>query len=216
MNEELSLAVYSYLCQFNKIKKNGNKTIHNGSNGYKNRKALVINDNNYIDLIKSIEAICNDLDYKIIRLDELENQKNNKLNRISEATQSQRISCLPEALNEKLKMLERIINNDSQKFNKLLNINCDIEQEVNMQYSLPSNSTCTSSDTITHYFTLDTKERTVYNIIQDNIYQLCAKKKTLILIVDSFSSEDDKTYLSGIINKISTTKCPIVILTSKL
>jgi hypothetical protein len=72
-----------------------------------------------------------------------------------------------------------------------------------------------NSETITHYFNQDTKERTVYNNIQDNIYQICAKKKTLILIVDSFSyCEEDKTYLNGIINKIAQTKCPIVILTS--
>jgi hypothetical protein len=89
----------------------------------KNKKALVLCDpsENFIDKIKLIECICNDLDYKIIRLDELENQKINKLNKISEATQSQRLSCLPETLNEKLKILERIVNNDHMKLNYLIN-----------------------------------------------------------------------------------------------
>lgn len=157
--------------------------------------------------------ICGDQDYKIIRLDELENQKMNKLNRISEATQSQRLSCLPEALNEKLKILERIISNNHQKFNSLFNNHIDLSDS--QPSSMTPTTSTTASETITHYFTQDTKERSIYNTIQDNVYRICAKKKTLILIVDSFKNEDDKTYLNGIINKISLTKCPIIILTSK-
>ena len=39
---------------------------------------MVIYDENYIELIKTIETICSDRDYKVIRLDELENGKINK------------------------------------------------------------------------------------------------------------------------------------------
>jgi len=82
-----------------------------------NRKAFVIHDSDYVEKIKIVESICNELDYKIIRIDELEAQKNSQLNKISEATQSMRLSCLSERLSDKLKVLERIVNNDQLKFN---------------------------------------------------------------------------------------------------
>jgi hypothetical protein len=77
----------------------------------------VIHDSDYVEKIKIVESICNELDYKIIRIDELEAQKNSQLNKISEATQSMRLSCLSERLSDKLKVLERIVNNDQLKFN---------------------------------------------------------------------------------------------------
>jgi hypothetical protein len=158
------------------------------------------------------------MDYKMIKLDELENGKINKLNKISEATQSQRLSCLPEIISDKLKILERIVNNDNQKFNNLVNRSKEKDNEVEIvSCTFPLQISANPNESITHYFTHDTKVRNVYNIIQDNIYQICAKKKTLILIVDSFTqTEDDKIYLNGIINKISNTKCPIIILTNNL
>jgi hypothetical protein len=79
----------------------------------------VIHDSDYVEKIKIIESICYELDYKIIRIDELEPQKNAHLNKISEATQSMRLSCLSERLSDKLKVLERIVSNDPTKFNIL-------------------------------------------------------------------------------------------------
>ena len=79
----------------------------------------MIHDSEYVEKIKLVESICHELDYKIIRIDELEPQKNAHLNKISEATQSMRLSCLSERLSDKLKVLERIVSNDQNKFNLL-------------------------------------------------------------------------------------------------
>jgi hypothetical protein len=208
----------NYLKYFNKKKK---KSKH------RETKALVIFDDGYVELVKTIETICNDMDYKILKLDELESGKINKLNKISEATQSQRLSSLPEYINEKLKILDKIVNNESHKFSFMLNetmtnnfssgsnySSLQTQSQLMRSDSLNSNDSVKSTAPITHWFQQDTKERMLFNTIQDNIYQICAKKKTLILIVDSFSHyEDDKNYLNSIMEKISTSKCPIVILT---
>jgi hypothetical protein len=69
---------------------------------------------------------------------------------------------------------------------------------------------------VTDYFLRDEREKNIYSFIQNNVYALCAKKKTLTLIVDKFQDEEDKQYFNNIVAKISNTKSPIVILTGKL
>ena len=59
----------------------------------------------YMQNIKKIEMICDDLGYQIIRLDE-EANKAMKLNKASEATKSKRISSLPEDLKNKINIIE--------------------------------------------------------------------------------------------------------------
>ena len=67
---------------------------------------------------------------------------------------------------------------------------------------------------ITKYFLLNTEENSIFKIIQNNIYKFCNIQKTLILISDSFSFEEDKKYMVNILNKISKSKIPIIILTN--
>jgi hypothetical protein len=115
LNENLTSAIITYLKHFNKKIKKHKLNIS------LNKKALVLHSEEYIEKVKIIESICNDLDYKILKLDEFESQKSAKLNKIAEATQSQRLSCLPDTMSEKLKILDAIINNNQLKFNSLLN-----------------------------------------------------------------------------------------------
>ena len=90
----------------------------------KNKKALIIFDcDDHLNKIKMLEAICDDMDYNIIRIDQTEKSRNSKLNSISEAFQSNRISSLDEKKSDKLKILEKIINNNPGKLSNLLNIN---------------------------------------------------------------------------------------------
>ena len=116
LEEDLTTALMNYLERFNKKRKRrGNYKDTSGNLNFPDRRAFVINDKNYIEKIKTVETICSDLDYKVIRLDELEMGKLNKLNKIAEATQSQRISSLPEGLSEKLKILETDSVQDCKK-----------------------------------------------------------------------------------------------------
>ena len=67
---------------------------------------------------------------------------------------------------------------------------------------------------ITKYFLSNTEENSLFKVIQSNIYNYCNIQKTLILISDSFSSEEDKKYMINILNKISKSKIPMIILTN--
>jgi hypothetical protein len=88
----------------------------------KNRKAFVIYEHQDIcQKVSYIESICSEMNFKLLKLDELECQKSYKLNKISEATQSHSLSCLPEPINDKLKILERIVNNSQGKLTSLIN-----------------------------------------------------------------------------------------------
>jgi hypothetical protein len=85
------------------------------------RKALVIYDHtDFLSQIATLEAIFEDLDYNIIRIDPIEKNKNQKLNEISEAFQSNRISSLDDRKGDKLKILEKLVNNNPSKISNLL------------------------------------------------------------------------------------------------
>jgi hypothetical protein len=85
------------------------------------KKALVIYDSeDYLSRVKMLEAICEDLDYNIIRIDQIDKNRNLKLNEISEAFQSNRISSLDERKSEKLRILEKIVNNNPAKISNLI------------------------------------------------------------------------------------------------
>jgi len=173
------------------------------------------------------------LDFNILKIDDLESKKLTKFNKISEATQSQRISSISDIVKEKLGLLEKILNNNNVKFISFFN------QELNKQLETYSNNTSIKKEKsksnnnggsssgnnsnllpmkdITKYFNQDTKERKIYNVINHNILKLLNMKKTLILLSDSFANiEEAKSYVSSVMGKINDTKCPIVFLTSKL
>ena len=224
-------------------------TICNYVERYQSEKALYLySPFNYVNDVAHIESICNFLGYKTIRIDETEVNKNYKLNKISEATRSQRIAILPEDVNNNLTLLETIVNSYSDKFTELN----DIQQVNDMLYKdntcissnkalLLSSSSSRKSKLITtmkgyssnskiqSFFAMNTKENEIYKKIQNKLFQYCNQQKTLILIVDSFdidhyignvvctyNNNNEHKYLMNIIQKISGSKCPIIVLSNSM
>ena len=216
---------------------------------YDYEKALYIyTKQDYFNYLRKAEIICSLLNYNIIRIDETDLAKYLKLNKIYEATQSQCISFIPDELNNRIFLLESILNNYIEKWKEIIKYNNNFhslskvtEDNINDIDSPSTNSTChkkiiknnsvvtnkkdinkknkkNESDkfmkNITKYFLLNTEENTIFKIIQNNIYKYCSIQKTLILISDSFSSDEDKKYMVNILNKISKSKIPIIILTN--
>lgn len=169
------------------------------------------------------------MDFYILKIDDLENKKLLKFQKISEATQSQRLNSISDILNEKLGVLEKILNNANLKFISFFNqetkkLNDLTISTAKKEKSKSKNNGGTSSSSnsnlipmkeITTYFNQDTRERKIYNLIKDNILKFLKLKKTLILLNDTFANVDEaKTYINNIMTKINDSKCPIVILTS--
>jgi len=201
------------------------------------QKAFVLyDDNDYLSSQKIIEAVCNDTDFNILKIDDLENKKMSKFSKISEATQSQRITSISDIVKEKLGLLEKILNNNNVKFVSFFNQELIKQQpetnsnnttssikkkesKNNHNYGTSSanNSNLLPMRDITKYFNHDTRERKIFNIINSNILKLLNMKKTLILLSDAFANvEEAKSYVSSVMGKINDTKCPIVILTSNI
>lgn len=189
---------------YEKIKEHLENYILNFEGG----KALYIySPFDHIGDISKIEIICKNLGYNIIRIDDTEENKNYRLNKIAEATKSQRIPCLTEDLNHELFILEAMVNNFGDKFNVIHGENS----------SSPSTSTdSTRNNSITNYFNKNTKENNLFKTIQNKIFQYCNKEKSLILIVDSFNEPTSHKFLVNIINKISGSKCPIIVLSNDI
>ena len=117
------------------------------------------------------------MDFNILKIDDLETKKLQKFSKISEATQSQRITSIPDTVKEKLGLLEKILNNNNVKFISFFN------QEINKQADTNSNNNSIKKDKIknnnnggtasgnnssllpmkdiTKYFNQDTKERKI-------------------------------------------------------
>ena len=96
----------------------------------------------YMQNIKKIEMICDDLGYQIIRLDE-EANKAMKLNKASEATKSKRISSLPEDLKNKINIIEYLtIQKENYKWKKYLEENdIHVPEKNEMVIDLENNDT---------------------------------------------------------------------------
>ncbi len=235
--------INSYIKKFKKNRKKNKK-----------QKACVLfkNDEDFLGLIKDIEVICNNLDYQIIRIDD-ETNKQMKLNKISEATKSQRISSIDEQLIQKINILEYMIGHSKWR-NFLLNsgviydskIKIPLTDSLIFEKENPSqiktqstdinleklsfsqnNSKESNSRTIsilgkennstTSSINRNSQEYIVLENFKQNVFNICLKKKTLILISDSLNmSDENKEYLNQIIKKIPDSKCPIVILTNNL
>ena len=217
---------------------------------FDNEKALYIySSQDYFNYLKKAEIIFSILNYNIIRIDETDLTKYLKLNKIYEATQSQCISFIPDELNNRMFLLESILNNFIEKWkditkynnNKLKSLSKISEETFNEIDSPSTNSTYIKKSkiinnnnlinkkesrknkknengkfmkNITKYFLSNTEENSLFKVIQSNIYNYCNIQKTLILISDSFSSEEDKKYMINILNKISKSKIPMIILTN--
>jgi hypothetical protein len=176
------------------------------------------------------------MDYQILKIDDLEIRKLLRFQKISEATQSKRISSIPDSLNNKVDILEKILNNNSQRFlsfflnnNNIENTNFNKEKDkekidtrifFNKKEAKKINTNIGNyslSKEITDFYTSNiTKEREVFKSIKHNMMKFVINKKTLILISDTFSNIDEtKSYINSIMGKVNETKTPIVILTSK-
>ena len=212
----------------------------------KTQNALVLynSGNDLVENVKTIETICEDLGYLTIRLDELENNKCAKFNKTSEATKSQRISSLSEDLISKIRILHYLAEEkgNNSKWIDYLNscgiipsqntasnnedvIMRELENNDTQMSSQQNQNTLLSVNLISKVNNFrkvekndDSFEYKMFDNFQRNIFDISLSKRTLILIVDTFSPVDDenKQYLSNIISKIPATKCPIVILTNNL
>ena len=228
---DLVSTITNYIKKFKKTPKK-KKTVQT-------QTALVLyQKEDYMQNIKKIEMICDDLGYQIIRLDE-EANKAMKLNKASEATKSKRISSLPEDLKNKINIIEYLtLQKENYKWKKYLEEN-DIhvpEKNNEMVIDLENNDTqiSTQQNTISNLLNINlisranhanaqnidktTNEYKVFENFQSNLFDISFNKKTLILITDTFTPVDDdnRNYLSSIISKIPSTKCPIIILTNNL
>ncbi len=97
-----------------------NKYIKN----FDNEKALYIySSQDYFNYLKKAEIIFSILNYNIIRIDETDLTKYLKLNKIYEATQSQSISFIPDELNNRMFLLESILNNFIEKWKDITKYN---------------------------------------------------------------------------------------------
>ena len=231
------------------------KTFKKNRKKNKKQKACVLfkNDEDFLGLIKDIETIYNNLDYQIIRIDD-ESNKQIKLNKISEATKSQRISSIDEQLIQKINILEYMIGHSKWR-NFLLNSGVIYESKIKIPLSdsfifekenpsqiktqstdinileklsfSQNNSKDSNSRTIsilgkennstTSSINRNSQEYIVFENFKQNVFNICLKKKTLILISDFLNMNDEnKEYLNQIIKKIPDSKCPIVILTNNL
>ena len=189
------------------------------NNDYRVDKGFLLFDKN--DDFKIIEAICNDFHYKIIRIDELDKEKNKKLNKISEACQSQRIFTLKDSINDKTKLLQNVLSlpetidsqsnyidiienqENSNHSNSSLNLNNNIENITNQ-----TKACLQKQDTIN-------KIESIKNMVE-NIRNIGSSQKNLILIYDKFINyEEDKTFFNTLSKLVSNSKCPVVVITSK-
>jgi len=72
---------------------------------------LLFKTHEFVRTIEYIEAICNELNFDIIKIDE-QKDKILKLNKISEATQSHKISTVSNLINEKIKIVTSVMQNN--------------------------------------------------------------------------------------------------------
>lgn len=174
----------------------------------------------YFQNVKLIEALCNDYHYKIIRIDELDKEKNRKLNKISEACQSQRIFTLKDSLNDKTKLLQTVV---SQNETVDSNSNCPdiLDNQENSNHTNTSLNLNNNTENITANLTVQPVQDSATNkvenmkLIVDNIRSIGSSQKNLILIFENFLNfEDDRNFYNSLCKLVSISKCPVVLITS--
>lgn len=173
----------------------------------------------YFQNIKIIEALCNDYHYKIIKIDELEKEKNRKLNKISEACQSQRIFTLKDSINDKTKLLQNVLSqNETDSTSNYIDLIENQENSNNINASLNTNS---NVDNITSNLTAqpsnDSSSNKVVNIksIVENIRSIGSSQKNLILFIDNFLNfEEDRSFYNSLTKLVSNSKTPVAFITS--
>lgn len=113
---------------------------------------VIYDDQDYISTKTLIEAVCNDLDFQIKKLDYLGDRKN-QINKISEAFLSKRISSVRDFLKNKTSILEKILNNEPTKFlNFFTNVKSDKENPLkfsnNANNANNNSNNCNTSEII--------------------------------------------------------------------
>ena len=142
--EVSNIELYDYISKYIKTAKN--KSIRN------KHKALVIysNTDDILNVCKIVDTICNELNYSILKLDELDNDKNTKIQKKAEAFQSERISLVKYDVNKKLKILGNILNNNPTLIKSLVK-SCNYN---NNRYYNQEEKQCNS---------VNTKNTNIYN-----------------------------------------------------
>ena len=121
-NKDLAMLIYNFI-------KNYHKRV--------NKKALIIYspENDVLSSIAIVEGICNELNYKILKIDELDKTKALSLNSISEATRTKRINSAKDYITEKLMIVDTVLRNNKTLYNKMFpsdnNFNSNVVIENN-------------------------------------------------------------------------------------
>lgn len=196
----------------------------------KSQALLIYTQSEIIDSIKVIEAVCNELNYYILKFDELENHKNVKIISTYEATKSHRIKSVNDVLLDKIDLLEKIIREEPTKLSNITNstvaqstTNINLNFNINLNINISSNQT--NMDDKTEYLKSIINSSMLSNnnfnsvnpenlsIIKNNIYKKVLTKENLILIIDSaFADEGCKNYINTLIPKLSKSMCPYILL----
>lgn len=101
-----------------------------------NIKALIVysvyQEEDVLSVSKIVESVCNELNYNIIKYDELEKEKSAQLQKISEATQSHRITSVNDSISEKLQILEKAILEEDMALSifRPSKENCDLTKDT--------------------------------------------------------------------------------------
>ncbi|MCQ2820099.1 MAG: hypothetical protein MJ252_22770 [archaeon] len=100
-------------------------------------KALFIYDPiDYLSSINKIKTICNLMQFNIIRIDDNETNKVQKLNKISEARKSMQLTFLEEDINNILFILESVVNNYETKLRNLFEDDKENKDDGNQKINL--------------------------------------------------------------------------------
>ena len=187
-----------------------------------NAKLLYIYINNdYMSFINKTKKICELFNYDCFIIDEFEQTKFSKVDKLSEAMKNKRLPNISEDIIKHLLLLEHISIKYNYKYYILKNINIDgYHKNKNILANISNINTnnkkwmAKSVDKINGKKNSDKNE---FEIIKNNIYYHFTLSRTIIIINDSFSNNNnDAKYFNKILSKILITKIPIIILTNNL
>ena len=226
--------------QYELFDKNLINLIKNYINNFKGGKALYIQTKgDYRNYVKEIENICSILNYNILKIDETELTKYLRLNKLYEATQTKRILFIPDNINNQISLIKLMNKNFNIKWKEIIEENIESlvkfyqkngngkldnnltvsEKESDLDKSNLDNSNLDSSINSNSNDNIKINEilgKQLYQIINKNIIKFCNEQKSLILITDSFSTNDDRKYFLNILDTISTLKVPLIILSDNV
>ena len=219
--------------QYELFNKNLIQLIKNYIYNFKKGKSLYIQTKgDYRNYVKKIKDICSILNYNILKIDETELTKYLRLNKLYESTQSKRILFIPEKVNNQILLIKLMNKNFNIKWKEIIEENIEslvdfnkknenekFENNLTLSKSNLDKSNLDNSINSISNDNIKINEmlgKQLYQIINKNIIKFCNEQKSIILITDSFSTNDDRKYFLNILEKISTLKVPLIILSDNV